>query len=119
MLQMLLFLPNLLIFQKIINFLLHVIPQYYIIDGKERTNNPIGMHGVRLELMAHIITGSIPSIQNLISCCQLAGVAVEEIVLEPIASALSVLTEDEKNLGVGMLDIGVALQILLSIIKVA
>lgn len=86
--------------------LLHVIPQYYVIDGQTRLQDPLGMHGLRLEVQVHIITGAIPSIQNLIKCCEMAGIQVEDIILEQIASAQSVLSEDERKLGVGILDIG-------------
>ncbi len=85
---------------------LHVLPQYFIIDGRERVNNPLGMHGVRLEVHAHIIMGAVASVQNLIHCCQLAGISVSDVVLEQLASADAVLSPDERELGVAMLDIG-------------
>ncbi|MEX0849414.1 MAG: cell division protein FtsA [Candidatus Dependentiae bacterium] len=85
---------------------LHVLPQYFIIDGQERLQDPIGMHGIRLEVQAHIILGAIASVQNLVSCCEAAGVQVRDIILEPLASAQSVLSEDERQLGVALLDIG-------------
>ncbi|MGB8468302.1 MAG: cell division protein FtsA [Candidatus Babeliales bacterium] len=85
--------------------ILHAIAQYFCVDG-ERIQNPLGMHGVRLETEAHIILGSISSVQNLIECCNQAGVAVTDIVLEQIASGMSVLSEDERRLGVAVLDIG-------------
>lgn len=85
---------------------LHVLPQYYIVDGKDRVDNPLGLHGVRLEAVVHVITGSIASIQNLVKCCQSAGVEVKDIVLEQLASADGVLSFDERSLGVGVLDIG-------------
>lgn len=86
--------------------ILHVLPQYFIIDGQEIVTNPRGMHGIRLEARVHIITGSIASVQNLISCCESAGIKVKDIILEHLASAAAVLTDDERELGVGMLDIG-------------
>ncbi len=86
--------------------ILHALPQYFSIDGKSRVSNPLGLHGVRLEAQVHVITGSIASIQNLITCCQLAGVQVKDIVLEQLASAVGVLSKDEMVLGVGVLDIG-------------
>jgi cell division protein FtsA len=86
--------------------ILHVLPQYFIIDSRERIHDPIGMHGVRLEVYAHIITGSVTSVKNLISCCKQLGVNVTDVVLEQIASAHAVLSDDEKKLGVGVLDIG-------------
>jgi cell division protein FtsA len=85
---------------------LHVLPQYFIIDGQEMVTDPRGMHGIRLEAYVHIITGSVASVQNLINCCQSAGVKVQDIVLEHIASAHAVLTQDEQDLGVGVIDIG-------------
>lgn len=86
--------------------ILHVLPQYFCLDGHEHIQNPLGMAGIRLEAQVHIITGSVSSVQNLISCCQLAGVKVQDVVLEQLASARSVLTADERELGVGILDIG-------------
>jgi cell division protein FtsA len=86
--------------------ILHVLPQYFVIDGRDIVYDPLGMHGVRLEVEAHIITGSIASVQNLISCCQKADVRVDDIILEQIASSDAVLSDDERMLGVAMLDIG-------------
>lgn len=86
--------------------ILHILPQYFVIDGRERVHNPLGMHGTRLEVYAHIILGSISSVQNLVKCCEAAGVAVSDIILEQLASADAVLTPDERHLGVAMLDIG-------------
>lgn len=86
--------------------ILHVLPQYFIIDSQERVQDPLGMFGIRLEVQAHIITGSIASVQNLIKCCEMAGVKVEDIILEQLASADAVLSKDERELGVGMIDIG-------------
>jgi cell division protein FtsA len=86
--------------------ILHVMPQLYTIDGNQIVRDPLGMHGVRLEAQVHIITGGVTSVQNLVRCCESAGVKVRDIVLEPIASAEAVLSNDERELGVGMLDIG-------------
>jgi cell division protein FtsA len=86
--------------------ILHVLPQYFVIDSRDQVHDPIGMHGIRLEVQTHIITGSIASVQNLIKCCERAGVMVKDIVLEQLASASAVLTPDEKQLGVAVLDIG-------------
>lgn len=86
--------------------ILHVLPQYYIIDSHDKVRDPIEMHGVRLESQVHIITGSVSSVQNLIRCCEMAGVKVTDIVLEQLASADAVLSLDEKELGVAVLDIG-------------
>lgn len=85
---------------------LHVLPQYFVIDGREKVHNPLGMHGVRLEVQAHIISGALASVHNLIKCTENAGVKVADIILEPIASAAAVLSPDEKELGVAVLDIG-------------
>lgn len=86
--------------------ILHVLPQYFSIDGQERITDPVGMHGIRLEAQVHIITGGVASVQNLIKCCQMAGIKVNDVVLEQLASAQAVLNEDERELGVGVLDIG-------------
>lgn len=85
---------------------LHVLPTYFKIDGEEVGDRSLGMHGTRLEAGVHIITGNIASASNIIKCCELAGIEVSDIVLEPIASAEAVLTESERALGVGMIDIG-------------
>lgn len=86
--------------------ILHVLPQYFIIDGTERVHDPLGMHGVRLEVQAHIILGATASVQNLVTCCESAGVKVNDIILEQLASGQAVLSHDERQLGVGVLDIG-------------
>lgn len=86
--------------------ILHVLPQYFIVDRQDRINDPIGMHGVRLEVLTHIITGATASVANLVSCCEQAGVQVRDIILEPLASAHAVLSADEQELGAGILDIG-------------
>jgi len=85
---------------------LHVLPQYFMVDGQDRIENPIGLHGVRLEVVVHVITGSVASIQNLVKCCETIGLKVQDIVLEQLASADGVLSLDERQLGVGVLDIG-------------
>jgi len=85
---------------------LHVLPQYFMVDGQDKIENPIGLHGVRLEAVVHVITGSIASIQNLVKCCEMVGIKVQDIVLEQLASAAGVLSKDERQLGVGVLDIG-------------
>lgn len=86
--------------------ILHVLPQFYTIDGHQRVQDPLGMFGMRLEVQVHMITGAIGSVQNLIRCCELAGVKVQDIVLEPLASAHAVLSNDERHMGVALLDIG-------------
>lgn len=86
--------------------ILHVLPQYFVIDGQEKVYDPVGMHGVRLEVTAHIIMGSVSSVQNLVVCCEHADVQVKDIILEQLASADAVLSADERELGVAVLDIG-------------
>ena len=85
---------------------LHVIPTEFILDGQDGIKDPVGMAGVRLEVKVHIVTGAVSSVQNLLKCCERAGIDVIDIVLEPIASAAAVLTEDEKDLGAALVDIG-------------
>lgn len=86
--------------------ILHVLPQFFILDGHERVENPLGMHAMRLEVQAHIILGSVSCVLNVVKCCQVAGIAITDVVLEQLASADAVLSADERSLGVGMLDIG-------------
>src|SRR5579862_242693 len=86
--------------------ILHVLPQEFIINGQDGIRDPIGMSGVRLEAKVHIVTGAVSSAQNIIKCANKAGLNVAEICLEPIASAEAVLAEDEKELGVILVDIG-------------
>lgn len=85
---------------------LHVLPQQYTLDGQSDIRNPIGMTGVRLEVDVHIITGAVSSAQNIIKSCERAGLVVDDIVLEQLASAEAVLSEDEKELGVCLIDGG-------------
>jgi cell division protein FtsA len=86
--------------------ILHVLPQEYIIDTQEGIRDPIGMSGVRLEAKVHIVTGADSAAQNIVKCVQRCGLAVDDIVLEQLASSYAVLTEDEKDLGVCVVDIG-------------
>ena len=83
-----------------------MLPQEFIIDGQEGIRDPIGMSGVRLEAKVHIVTGADSAAQNIIKCVQRCGLAVEDIVLEQLASSYAVLTDDEKELGVCLVDIG-------------
>lgn len=85
---------------------LHVLPQEYIIDSQDGIKEPLGMSGVRLEVKVHIVTGSVSAVQNIIQCCQKANIEVANIVLEQIAASEAVLTEDEKDLGVALVDLG-------------
>jgi cell division protein FtsA len=86
--------------------ILHVLPQEYIIDAQEGIRDPIGMSGVRLEAKVHIVTGADSAAQNIVKCVQRCGLAVDDIVLEQLASSYAVLSEDEKDLGVCVVDIG-------------
>lgn len=85
---------------------IHTIPQEYIVDDQDGVKDPVGMSGVRLEGRVHIITGAITSAQNIIKCANRAGLDVDDIVLEQLASSEAVLTPEEKELGVGIIDIG-------------
>lgn len=85
---------------------IHVLPQEYIIDDQAGIQNPIGMAGVRLEAKIHIVTGAVTSAHNIVKCANRAGLDVCNIVLESIASAEAVLTQEEKDLGVALLDLG-------------
>src|SRR5450631_3318364 len=86
--------------------ILHVLPQEFIVDGQEGIRDPIGMSGVRLEAKVHIVTGADSAAQNIEKCIQRCGLTVEDVVLEQLASSFAVLTEDEKELGVCLVDIG-------------
>lgn len=86
--------------------ILHVIPQYFRVDGQEYVLDSLGMYGVRLEAQVHIVTGAVASAQNIVKACELAGIHVQDIVLEQLASADAVLTDAEREMGVGILDIG-------------
>ncbi|MCC3144751.1 cell division protein FtsA [Halanaerobium sp. Z-7514] len=86
--------------------ILHVLPREFIVDGSPGIQDPLGMSGIRLEVETHIIKGVSTSIQNLVKSVLRAGLSVEEVVLEPLASSQAVLSEDEKELGVVLVDIG-------------
>src|SRR5262249_41434433 len=86
--------------------ILHVLPQDFVVDEQDGIGAPVGMTGTRLEVNVHIITGSQTSTQNIVACVNRAGVAVAETVVEQLAASESVLTEDEKELGVALVDIG-------------
>ncbi|MEZ4363608.1 MAG: cell division protein FtsA [Kofleriaceae bacterium] len=85
---------------------LHVLPQQYVIDDQDGIRDPLGMAGVRLEAKVHIVTTAVTSAQNVVKCANRCGLEVADIVLEPLASSQAVLEEDEKELGVAMIDIG-------------
>ncbi len=85
---------------------IHILPQEFIVDDQGGIEDPLGMSGVRLEVKVHIVTGAVSSAQNIIRSCHKAGLDVSDIVLEPLASAYAVLTEEEKEIGVALVDIG-------------
>jgi cell division protein FtsA len=85
---------------------IHVLPQEFIIDDQDGIKEPLGMSGVRLEAEVHIVTGAVTSAQNIIKSCNRAGLEVNDIVLQQLASSYAVLTEDEKELGVALVDVG-------------
>ena len=86
--------------------ILHVLPQEFIIDEQEGIREPIGMSGVRMEAKVHLVTGAVSAAQNIIKCIERCGLETDDVVLEQLASSYSVLTEDEKELGVCLVDIG-------------
>jgi len=86
--------------------ILHILPQEFVIDLQEGIKEPIGMSGIRLEAKVHMVTGSVSAAQNIVKCIRRCGLEVDDIVLEQLASCNSVLTEDEKDLGVCLIDIG-------------
>jgi len=86
--------------------MLHVIPRGYAVDGQEGVRNPIGMHGFRLDVETHVITAAVTSVQNLVKCIRGIGVDIDDLIFEPLASSEAVLSEDEKQVGVILADIG-------------
>jgi cell division protein FtsA len=86
--------------------ILHILPQEFIIDNQDSIREPIGMSGVRLEAKVHIVTGAVSAAQNIVKCLKRCGLTASDIVLEQFASSQSILTEDEKQLGVCLVDIG-------------
>jgi cell division protein FtsA len=86
--------------------ILHILPQEFLIDNQEGIREPVGMSGVRLEAKVHMVTGAVSAAQNIIKCVRRCGLEVDDIILEQLASSYSVLTEDEKELGVCIVDIG-------------
>jgi cell division protein FtsA len=86
--------------------ILHILVQEFIIDGQEDVREPIGMSGLRLEVKVHIVTGAVSAAQNIVKCVRRCGLEVNDLILQPLASSLAVLTEDEKELGVVLVDIG-------------
>jgi cell division protein FtsA len=86
--------------------ILHILPQEFIIDSQEGIREPVGMSGVRLEARVHMVTGAVSAAQNIIKCVRRCGLEVDDVILEQLASSESVLLEDEKDLGVCLVDIG-------------
>jgi len=86
--------------------ILHILPQEFIIDEQESIREPVGMSGVRLEAKVHMVTGAVSAAQNIIKCIRRCGLEVDDIILEQLASSHSVLTDDERELGVCLVDIG-------------
>jgi len=85
---------------------LHVLPQEYIVDNLEGIRDPVGMSGLRLEVCVHIVTGATSAVQNIIKCVRRCGLEVHYLTLQPLASSMTCLTSDEKELGVVLVDIG-------------
>lgn len=86
--------------------ILHILPQEYIIDGQDGIRDPVGMSGVRLEAKVHLVTGAVSAAQNIVKCCNRCGLEVADMVLEQVASGEAVLSQDEKDIGVVLVDIG-------------
>jgi cell division protein FtsA len=85
---------------------LHILTQEFLIDGQDGIREPLGMSGVRLEVKVHIVTGAVSAAQNVVKCVRRCGLEVADLVLQPLASSIAVLSEDEKELGVALVDIG-------------
>ena len=85
---------------------LHTVSQECVVDNQEDVREPIGMSGIRLEVKVHIVTGAVSAVQNIVKCIRRCGLEVSDLILQPLASADAVLTEDEKELGVVLIDIG-------------
>jgi cell division protein FtsA len=86
--------------------IVHVLPQEFIVDGQDDIREPIGMSGIRLEVKVHIVTGAVSAAQNIVKCVRRCGLEVMDLTLQPLASSLAVLSDDEKELGVALVDIG-------------
>jgi len=86
--------------------ILHVLRQEFIIDGQEDVREPLGMSGVRLEVKVHIVTGAVSAAQNIVKCVRRCGLEVNDLILQPLASSRAVLSEDETDLGVCLVDVG-------------
>jgi len=86
--------------------IIHVLPQEFVVDEQDGIRDPLGMSGIKLEVNVHIVTSAITSVQNLRTCVERAGIEIEQVVLSQLATSSSVLSLDEKELGVGLIDIG-------------
>ena len=86
--------------------ILHILTQEFIIDGQEDVREPLGMSGMRLEVKVHIVTGAVSAAQNIVKCVRRCGLDVGDLILQPLASSLACLTDDEKELGVALVDVG-------------
>lgn len=86
--------------------MIHVLPRQYIVDGQDGITDPVGMTGTRLEVDVHIVTGAITAVHNLVRCVETLGIRIEQIVIQPLASSMAVLSSAEKELGVILMDIG-------------
>ncbi|MBL8433238.1 MAG: cell division protein FtsA, partial [Dechloromonas sp.] len=86
--------------------ILHILTQEFVIDGQDGIREPIGMSGMRLEVRTHIVTGAVSAAQNIVKCVRRCGLEVNDLVLQPLSSSYAVLSEDEKDLGVCLIDIG-------------
>ena len=86
--------------------ILHILTQQFIVDGQDGVREPLGMSGVRLEVEVHIVTGAVSAAQNIVKCVRRCGLEVNDLILQPLASSIAVLTDDEKELGVCLVDIG-------------
>jgi cell division protein FtsA len=85
---------------------LHILTQEFVIDGQDGIREPLGMSGHRLEVKVHIVTGAVSAAQNIVKCVRRVGLEVADLILQPLASSVAVLSEDEKELGVALVDIG-------------
>ena len=86
--------------------IIHTVPRGYVVDGQEGVKDPIGMQGIRLEVEAHIVTGASTSVSNLVKCVRAAGVDIDDLILQPLASGEAVLRESEREMGVVLADVG-------------
>src|SRR5262249_40021244 len=86
--------------------IVHILTQEFIVDGQEDVREPLGMSGIRLEAKVHIVTGAVSAAENIVKCVKRCGLEVRDLILQPLASSYAVLSEDEKELGVCLIDIG-------------